>query len=546
VIAGLLLGIQQAVPVQSTSIVEGVVVDGNTSLPLVGVNVTLMPAASLPAGMTLSASQLKSGFTDDQGHFTIAEVSSGRYRAVPDKTGFVFASRPGLKAARDPGAWIQFSSGQTIPEIQISMVKQAVISGRVLDSKGQPSPGNTASVALMRYTYDDTGNRALSWVPGIKYPNAAGSFVRMDDMGRYRFYGLPAGDYYLEVSGGPRGGTPPKLPLVSFYPGTVEESRAVMVHVDAGDEIDLGTMTFQQVDATLVRLRFKDLEGSPPATRTIALGYSFITTTSAQPMTIPVKPGHYDALVTTPTSYGHVIFDAGSSDVDQEVVMMRGFRVKILFSLEDEAGKRAAYTPVFTEFSCGLRSGSTHSVSLCSSVPRDGGLYVGPVSFGSGDPPTIPPDTYTLEFSRMPEGMFVRGATISGQDVLRTSIPVERDLEIEVVLSKSVVVLDGSVRDSKAENLPDAVVALVPDKPLRAAGDLYRSTVTDAKGNFELRGIAPGNYHLFAWRDLEGAAYRNQEFMKKFEEGGTAIQLEKGSNVSVDVTVLDGSMNTQN
>lgn len=49
VIAGLLLGIQQAVPVQSTSIVEGVVVDGNTSLPLVGVNVTLMPAASLPA-----------------------------------------------------------------------------------------------------------------------------------------------------------------------------------------------------------------------------------------------------------------------------------------------------------------------------------------------------------------------------------------------------------------------------------------------------------------------------------------------------------------
>ena len=146
----------------------------------------------------------------------------------------------------------------------------------------------------------------------------------------------------------------------------------------------------------------------------------------------------------------------------------------------------------------------------------------------------------------MPGGMFVRGTTISGQNVLRTSIPVERDLEMEVVLSMSGAVLDGSVRDSKGENLPDAVVALIPDNPLRAAGDLYRATVTDAKGNFELRGIAPGYYHVFAWRDLEGAAYLNQEFMKQFDERGTAIQVEKRSNLSVDVTILDGSMNTQN
>jgi hypothetical protein len=139
----------------------------------------------------------------------------------------------------------------------------------------------------------------------------------------------------------------------------------------------------------------------------------------------------------------------------------------------------------------------------------------------------------------MPDGMLFRGATISGQDVLRTSFEMEGDLEMEVVLSKSGVELHGSVRDSMGENLPDAVVALVPDNPLRAAGDLYRSTVTDAKGDFELRGIAPGKYHLFAWRELEGAAYRNQEFIKNFEEGGTAIQIEKGNNVSVDVTVLD-------
>ena len=83
--------------------------------------------------------------------------------------------------------------------------------------------------------------------------------------------------------------------------------------------------------------------------------------------------------------------------------------------------------------------------------------------------------------------------------------------------------------------LSHAVVALVPDSPMPSAGPLYRSDISDIRGLFELRGIAPGSYRLFAWTELEGAAYRNPQFMKEFEERGMPVRIEKGQRLSMDL-----------
>jgi hypothetical protein len=87
--------------------------------------------------------------------------------------------------------------------------------------------------------------------------------------------------------------------------------------------------------------------------------------------------------------------------------------------------------------------------------------------------------------------------------------------------------------------LADAVVVLVPDPPLRSAGLRYRTAISDVNGKFELRGIAPGSYHLFAWTELEGAAYRNADFMKDFEGKGVPIKVVEGiDGLSQNITPL--------
>src|SRR5262249_42767287 len=100
-------------------------------------------------------------------------------------------------------------------------------------------------------------------------------------------------------------------------------------------------------------------------------------------------------------------------------------------------------------------------------------------------------------------------------------------------------VITGVVKNSKDERISDAVVALVPDVPMRAAGPLYRTGISDINGGFELRAIAPAAYHLFAWSELEVAAYRNAECIKPFEERGVPVRVEKNGQISRDVRLAD-------
>jgi hypothetical protein len=82
-------------------------------------------------------------------------------------------------------------------------------------------------------------------------------------------------------------------------------------------------------------------------------------------------------------------------------------------------------------------------------------------------------------------------------------------------------------------------VALIPDEPLRGTGYLYRSTVSDVGGGFELTGVAPGSYHLFAWPRTSGAAFKNEDFIKKYQSAGKAVTIRNTESISTDIAVAN-------
>ena len=529
------LAIQTSNAAQSTSRVEGVVLESKTDRPMDGATVKLIPEGVMPGSSLLANSGIQTTSTDAQGHFAIAVVPPGRYRVVPERNGYVFAFPPGVKEARDPGVWIQVAAGQPVSDVELKMIQKAVITGRVLDVNGNAAPGNVASVTLMRYSYDETGQWRLGYVPGVSYPGSAGSFVRMNDKGEYRFYDLPSGDYYIRVSGGPRPGLPPKVNLTGYYPGTTDESKAVPIHVEAGDEIQLGTMLFQQADAVEIHLRFKAVEGVLATTRIIAYDDHFLNfSRPSDEAVISLQAGHYDMRITSDGSYASLSLDVGTTKVEREVVMLPGVHVKVHLYTEDDNGKPILFPASFSDFSCRLDSLSSKDTSLCQG--QNGEYYAGSGVYRGA--PTTSPDTYKLTFPRLPANMYVRSATASGHDVLRENLHVESDMEIDIVLASANALVKGAVRDAGGEKLPDTVVALIPDGSLRSAADLYRSVVSDRNGQFQIQGIAPGSYHLFAWGDLQGAAYRNADFMKKYDGEGIPLKIEKASQLTQDLVVL--------
>jgi hypothetical protein len=67
---------------------------------------------------------------------------------------------------------------------------------------------------------------------------------------------------------------------------------------------------------------------------------------------------------------------------------------------------------------------------------------------------------------------------------------------------------------------------------------LYKSQSTDQYGHFDLRGIAPGDYKLFTWDEVEEGAWEDADFLKPFEEKGEKVRAQEGDSKSVNLTEI--------
>ena len=109
---------------------------------------------------------------------------------------------------------------------------------------------------------------------------------------------------------------------------------------------------------------------------------------------------------------------------------------------------------------------------------------------------------------------------------------------IEVVLSTNTASLNVQVVNEKQESVPNAYVALIPNAPNRRRTDLYKAEPADGSGRVRLEGIAPGDYMLFAWEDVEIGAWNDPEFVRNYENRGKPVQLHEGSQDSSQITVI--------
>jgi hypothetical protein len=98
-----------------------------------------------------------------------------------------------------------------------------------------------------------------------------------------------------------------------------------------------------------------------------------------------------------------------------------------------------------------------------------------------------------------------------------------------------------------SDGLPAAGVwvVLVPDEAHRNEFHLFKQRATDQYGRFDLRGIAPGDYKLFSWEQVEPNAWEDPDFLKLFEVKGESVSLQEGDGKSVDVVAIRSASHEQ-
>jgi len=140
----------------------------------------------------------------------------------------------------------------------------------------------------------------------------------------------------------------------------------------------------------------------------------------------------------------------------------------------------------------------------------------------------LPPEFYIADVRQNAATVFDSGFDIDS----RSPDPVE------IVISNGAGVVDGTVLDGPTKTVAGAVVALVPESKRFENRALFASASTDASGKFVLRGVAPGDYRLFAWENAPANAYQNSSFIRKYEGNAKIVHLGQGTTVHTELTVI--------
>jgi hypothetical protein len=153
----------------------------------------------------------------------------------------------------------------------------------------------------------------------------------------------------------------------------------------------------------------------------------------------------------------------------------------------------------------------------------------------------INPERYVLEIQNLPEEFYVKSARSGDVDVRENGIDLTRGAPapLQIVLSGTAAGVVGSVKDGNGAAAAEAVVALVPQEAARQKQPLfYRSSKTDASGNFKLTGLIPGEYKVYAWTRANGEPWVSAEFLKPLESKGKSVTLRDGGSQKVELRVI--------
>src|SRR3989440_9881660 len=173
-----------------TAVIRGRVVAADTGQPLRKAQVRIF-APEIRENRLATA--------DADGKYEFKEVKAGRYNVTASKGSYV-ALQYGQTRPFEPGKPLEILANQTIEKVDFALPRGGIVTGRVLDEFGEPLPDTMVSV--QRYQ-NFNGQRRLA-------PD--GRPATTNDIGEFRLFAIPPGQYYLSAtlrpmgSGGDTGG----------------------------------------------------------------------------------------------------------------------------------------------------------------------------------------------------------------------------------------------------------------------------------------------------------------------------------------------------
>jgi hypothetical protein len=496
--------------------------------------------ASVHLQSTEDRTRAISTVTGAGGRFELRGIDPGRYRLTVSRVGFV-TQEYGQKKSEDPGAVLTLRPGQQLKDLLFRLIPSGVISGRILDEDGEPLP--SVNVTAAREIYSE-GKRAISMV----------ATVETSDLGEYRLFGLSPGRYFVSAvySRGSRfagnedaGGSESDQQGYArmYYPGTADAGKAISIDLKGGEEVPSIEILLRKVVTYRIRGRVYNQITHKPGTGTSLLLMPKTNRRewdSVQPANVEKQDGSFDIPEVLPGSYVLTAFwfdegkiystrmsvEVGNADVEGVALTIApGVNIngQIIWD-----GKRVLEKDELTVRPVPV--GSNLGFQRGTRVSSDSSFTLKDVGEG----------TYRAEVAGQAKDCYLKDVQYGGSSALEDGFTMVRGAPgtLEITISSHGARVQGTV--SHADGLPAAGVwvVVVPDLAHRTQYRLYKTQTTDQYGRFDLRGIAPGEYKLFSWEEVELGAWEDPEFLKPFEEEGGKIGVREGDQKMLNLVTI--------
>jgi hypothetical protein len=522
---------------------------------------------------------------DADGRFTINDVPPGRYTLQAEQLGFF--DIPGRQATASV-------DGEKPANVSIPLLAGGTITGRVKNAAGKIFAN--ASVTAYRITYingkivpqpsssqptDDRGEYRMFWLP-------PGDYVVVADPPVY-----PLSNVGSAPIGGPRGGAQPQGPMSTppfmrtFYPQALTTAEAGIIAVKSGEQLSAMDITVQKGatykitgdihaapytgtaqpqrgrggnvdpnaplriqgylgleyrDPSVIDMRSTNLGGAVPSAGTF-----FLTSTGdglRATFEVPnVLPGEYYLVprVTQAVFTGSGVFSANRIPVDVRDGDVNGLAIELvpsvgvdgILTIDDKPPGKATVRVAIG--AVGNPSPTFQGIVARAVIPKadDGTFTIA----------NVPNSRYRVEMGAgLPPDLYLSDVRLGGLNVFDSGFEVGREQlqPLQVSLRSGAATVEGVVRNGD-RLVANATVVVIPPDGRRENRALYKTAKSDASGKFTIRGVAPGNYKLFAFENAAGGEFYNARFMSKVEFRGKAITVGQGSVSTETLTLIESN-----
>jgi len=528
--------------------ITGSVLQADTSKPVAGAQVTVSGPIPESESQGAEGENIRrfGATTDEKGNFSFKDLKPGAYRVSASRAGMI-QKRAGEMGGMD----VVLQSGHP-QQITVLMLSTGVITGRVLNERGEPM--QSESVTAMQYKY---------WLAGHRLTTV--KTVETNDQGEYRLFGLKPGSYLVLV--GSRGSGSDGWVMVkgesssaasastyapTYYPNESTAQNAVPIVVKPGDEaranFSLAQVTAYKISGKVLGLapQSENKDGEEQRVRYVVVTQKGSMNPAG--VTGVRKDSTFELPAIPSGRYTVTVVDADRKDDERhgsrEVLVESSDVTGITVNLDSSKGQLNGFVraegeskPELAKLFVFFLPADPNSIPESSDdlfqawasaigfaeVKRDG-------SFKAELPITSGP-VYAMVGAQTSgsEDWFTSKVQLNGKDVFASGFrPADAQRgRMEIVVSNKGGTVEGTALISEDKPFAGAEIIAVPaDAKLRTRFDLMQKATADSQGRFKLRGVRPGEYLVMALEDAEEQPFADEPFLKQNADKIQKIKVE--------------------